>query len=117
MYQFPPFLRPLLGRSLLWRVETQSKAIYLTFDDGPIPETTPKLLELLDNYVVKATFFCIGENVQRYPELFEEIKRRGHQVGNHTFNHLKGFSVDKKKYSLIYMPNSKIFFRRICIES
>ena len=96
--QFPRFLRPLFGQNLIWNIKTSSKIIYLTFDDGPVPQTTPKLLELLDHYGVKATFFCVGENVQRHPELFEAIKQRGHQVGNHTFNHLKGFSTDNKMY-------------------
>lgn len=95
--QFPRFLRPLFG-DVLWKVNTSSKVIYLTFDDGPVPDVTPKLLNLLDNYGWKATFFCVGENVFKYPEIFEEIKRRGHAVGNHSYNHLKGFENDLKTY-------------------
>lgn len=67
-----------------------AKTIYLTFDDGPIPETTPWVLDILDRYGVKATFFMVGDNVRKYPHLYEEIKRRGHGVGNHTMHHLQG---------------------------
>lgn len=69
------------------------KAVYLTFDDGPIPESTPWLIETLDRYGVKATFFMVGDNVRKYPELFELIRSHGHRLGNHTFNHLGGFTV------------------------
>ncbi|GHT17427.1 polysaccharide deacetylase [Bacteroidia bacterium] len=96
--QFPPYLRFIFGKNVLWHKPTAPKAIYLTFDDGPVPEVTPQLLDLLDAENVRATFFCIGENVEKYPELFLEIKRRGHQVGNHTFNHLKAFRTATKNY-------------------
>jgi peptidoglycan/xylan/chitin deacetylase (PgdA/CDA1 family) len=66
----------------------KEKAVYITFDDGPIPEATPWVLDILDQYGVKATFFMVGDNVRKYPELFEEVKRRGHRVGNHTYNHI-----------------------------
>ena len=69
------------------------KAVYLTFDDGPIPESTPWLIDTLDRYGVKATFFMVGDNVRKYPELFELIRSHGHRLGNHTFNHLGGFTV------------------------
>lgn len=69
------------------------KAVYLTFDDGPIPESTPWLIETLNRYGVKATFFMVGDNVRKYPELFELIRSHGHRLGNHTFNHLGGFTV------------------------
>ncbi|MBD5370698.1 MAG: polysaccharide deacetylase family protein [Bacteroides sp.] len=74
------------------------KAVYLTFDDGPIPEVTPLVLDTLDRYGVKATFFMVGENVMRYPALFEEIRRRGHRVGNHTHHHLQGSGVTTRRY-------------------
>lgn len=96
--QFPRILRPLLGKDLTWRVRTSSKVIYLTFDDGPVPEVTPTLLDMLDEYRIKATFFCVGENVERYPELYNDILKRGHRTGNHTYNHLKGFSTKNKDY-------------------
>ena len=77
--QFPRFLRPLFGK-LTWRVKTDSKLIYLTFDDGPVPEVTPQVLDILDEYGWKATFFCVGDNVRKYPEVYQEVLRRGHRV-------------------------------------
>lgn len=81
-----------------WRITKKKKCVFLTFDDGPIPEVTPWVLDLLDKYNIKATFFCVGDNVKRNPELFEEIKRRGHGVGNHTMNHLQGAKVTTRHY-------------------
>ncbi len=74
------------------------RQIYLTFDDGPCPETTPQLLDILDRNGVKATFFCVGDNVRKFPELFAELQRRGHHVGNHTMHHLKGFRTSRQAY-------------------
>ncbi|MDE6000294.1 MAG: polysaccharide deacetylase family protein [Bacteroidaceae bacterium] len=79
--------------SAIWRMNPAEKAVYLTFDDGPIPESTPWLIETLNRYGVKATFFMVGDNVRKYPELFELIRSHGHRLGNHTFNHLGGFTV------------------------
>lgn len=79
-------------------MNTEEKAVYLTFDDGPNPEVTPKVLDILDEFGAKATFFCVGENVFKYPEVFDEVKRRGHAVGNHTFNHVKGFGKTVDDY-------------------
>ncbi|MDH7903685.1 polysaccharide deacetylase family protein [Porphyromonas gingivalis] len=82
-----------------WRIPAkEGKSIYLTFDDGPIPEITPWVLDTLDELGVKATFFCVADNVRRYPDLFAEIQRRGHQVGNHTFHHLQGLKVRTRTY-------------------
>ena len=72
--------------------------VYLTFDDGPIPEVTPWVLDVLDNYKVKATFFMVGQNIERYPHLLADVRMRGHIVGNHTLHHMKGFSVSKADY-------------------
>lgn len=95
----PPLLYRILFPEALWRIKRKkSKAVYLTFDDGPIPEVTPWVLDLLDFYNVKATFFLVGDNVKRHPELLEEIKRRGHNWGNHTMNHLQGFKVTSRRY-------------------
>lgn len=89
--------RPLLGK-FTWRRNSSLKVIYLTFDDGPVPEVTPLVLDLLDKFNLKATFFCVGENVQKYPELYKDVLRRGHRTGNHTFNHLKGINVTTDEY-------------------
>lgn len=94
----PPLFYRVLFPECVWRVHNKNNCVYLTFDDGPIPEVTPWVLDLLDEYNVKATFFCVGDNVKRNPELFEEIKRRGHSVGNHTMNHLQGIKVCSKTY-------------------
>jgi peptidoglycan/xylan/chitin deacetylase (PgdA/CDA1 family) len=74
------------------------KSIYLTFDDGPVPEVTPWVLEVLKKYDVKATFFCVGNNIQKYPYLLETIHEQGHTIGNHTFNHKNGFNTPIQEY-------------------
>ena len=74
----------------LWRMDPTEKSVYLTFDDGPIPEVTPWVLDVLDRYGVKATFFMVGENAAKHPEVFEMLKARGHRIGNHTYNHIGG---------------------------
>jgi len=96
--QFPTVLRPLIGRNYLWRKNSSEKVVYLTFDDGPVPEVTPQVLSVLDDFNIKATFFCVGDNVNKYPELYREILLKGHSVGNHTFHHLNGFKVEHEQY-------------------
>jgi len=86
----------------IWRMDTEERAVYLTFDDGPIPESTPFILETLAKYNVKATFFMVGENVQKNPELYQMIVDAGHQVGNHTHNHLGAF----KHWTTTYIINT-----------
>ena len=83
-------------------MDPQENAVYLTFDDGPIPESTPFLLETLAKYNAKATFFMVGDNVRKYPELYKKIVESGHQVGNHTFNHLGAF----KHWTATYLVNT-----------
>ena len=100
LYQFPTFIQRLY-RGVVWRGDTSHKCVYLTFDDGPKPEVTGPLLDILDRYKVKATFFWVGENVWRYPEMAHEVVRRGHVVGNHTFNHLPGM----KNRRMLYCDN------------
>jgi len=85
-----------------WRMDKNVRAVYLTFDDGPIPEATPFILETLRRYGVKATFFMVGDNVHKHPELYQQIVSEGHQVGNHTFNHLGGF----KHWTTTYIINT-----------
>ncbi len=72
--------------------------VYITFDDGPIPEATPWVLDTLDRFGVKATFFMVGQNVERHPELLDEVRRRGHSVGNHTLHHIQGASATTMRY-------------------
>ena len=74
------------------------KAVYLTFDDGPIPEVTPKVLAILDRYGVKATFFMVGENIDKHPDVFEQVIKAGHEIGNHTYNHVKGWKYSTADY-------------------
>ena len=71
-------------------MDPRERAVYLTFDDGPIPEVTPWVLEVLDRYGIKATFFMVGDNIRKHPAEFEMVKARGHRLGNHTYNHLSG---------------------------
>ena len=88
----PPYLYRALFPGARWRYEdNNSKTIYLTFDDGPIPDVTPWVLDLLREYDIKATFFCVGDNVRKYPDIFKRILADGHQVGNHTHNHIQGW--------------------------
>ena len=78
--------------------ETKPGIVYLTFDDGPIPEATPWVLDTLDRFDAKATFFMVGQNIERYPRLMEEVVRRGHTVANHTLHHIRGFKVSAEDY-------------------
>lgn len=95
----PPLLYRLLFPEAIWRFKKRGrKVVYLTFDDGPIPEVTPWVLDTLDRYRIKATFFMVGENVCRNPGLFEEIKKRGHSWGNHTMHHIQGMKVRSVNY-------------------
>lgn len=86
----------------LWRMDKNERAVYLTFDDGPIPESTPFILKILADFGIKATFFMVGENVHKYPELYQQIVDAGHQVGNHTYNHLGAF----KHWTTTYIINT-----------
>ena len=92
------FLRWLYPRAT-WRMDRHEKAVYLTFDDGPIPEATPFILKVLADYDIKATFFMVGDNVRKYPEIFKQVVDAGHRIGNHTFNHIGGFKHSISFYS------------------
>ena len=96
--QTPKWFRALFP-GVIWRLPQKEKTVYLTFDDGPIPEVTPFVLNLLEKHGIKATFFCVGDNVRKHPEVFEQIVKAGHQVGNHTFNHLQGFKHSTRHYA------------------
>jgi peptidoglycan/xylan/chitin deacetylase (PgdA/CDA1 family) len=123
MFHRVPFFLPWLYPTLVWRIPTGEKKLYLTFDDGPVPGPTDFVLEILNKFSSKATFFCIGDNIRKHPELFQKVVEAGHAIGNHTFNHLKGWSTSSEKYIEnvkacdfeIYNPQFKIlnskFFR------
>lgn len=99
MYSIRPnWLMRKIYSSAVWRIPTKEKKIFLTFDDGPIPEVTPWVLAMLKQFNAKATFFCIGANIEKYPEIFQQIISEGHSVGNHTHNHLNGWEVLTKEY-------------------
>ena len=91
------YLRWLYPRATR-RLERREKPVYLTFDDGPIPEATPFILDVLDRFGIKATFFMVGDNARKYPHLLEEVRRRGHRIGNHTHNHIGGLRWLSRNY-------------------
>lgn len=93
----PGFVKSLFP-NLIWNIATAKKELYLTFDDGPTPEITDWVLDTLSQYNAKGTFFCIGNNIEKYPELFRKICSQGHAIGNHTYNHLKGWKHKTKTY-------------------
>ena len=84
--------------NLVWDIPNSDKKIYLTFDDGPIPEVTEWVLDLLKSEDIKATFFCIGDNIKKHPEVYKRILTEEHQTGNHTFNHLNGWKTETNQY-------------------
>lgn len=95
----PPHLFRLLFPGAIWRLpDEQHPCVYLTFDDGPIPEVTPWVLDTLDKHQVKATFFMVGDNVRKHPEVFQQVVERGHAIGNHTFNHIQGLRYRTKNF-------------------
>ena len=94
----PPWLYRAIFRGGVWRLPRKEKCVYLTFDDGPIPEITPWVLDLLDRYEIKATFFCVGDNVRKHPNIYRMVLERGHGVGNHTFNHIQGVRSRTSRY-------------------
>lgn len=93
-----PYLVRKYYKQLVWQIPTDKKEVFLSFDDGPTPGVTEKVLDLLKEYKGKATFFCVGKNVEENLELFERIKREGHSVGNHTMNHLNGWKNSEEDY-------------------
>jgi peptidoglycan-N-acetylglucosamine deacetylase len=94
----PGLLRKCFSKDLIWDVDTEHKSVFLTFDDGPDPQTTPVILEILDKLKARATFFCLGKNVEQHPSLFDSLKKSGHTTGNHTYSHLNGWKTHTKDY-------------------
>jgi peptidoglycan/xylan/chitin deacetylase (PgdA/CDA1 family) len=97
--------------SRVWQIPTTQKTVYLTFDDGPHPAITPVVLDMLAEYGAKASFFCIGDRVKRFPDIYQRILDEGHAVGNHTYHHLNGWKSSKKDYLANVREASQ------CIES
>ena len=93
----PGFIQGLFP-NFIWRVPTEDKKVFLTFDDGPIPEVTPWVLDQLNQYNAKATFFCVGDNIEKHSDVLDLIIQEGHDLGNHTFNHLSGWATEKLPY-------------------
>ncbi|MEK9619985.1 MAG: polysaccharide deacetylase family protein [Flavobacteriales bacterium] len=93
-----PRIVPLILSRLVWRFSPNKPVVYLTFDDGPNDSTTTDILKILEKEKIKGTFFCIGNNVVKNPEVFQEIIEKGHSVGNHSMSHINGWKVTKNKY-------------------
>lgn len=93
-----PTLVKRMFSNYIWSIPTTSKIIYLTFDDGPTPGITNCTLDILKQYNAKATFFCIGNNIEKHPDIFQNIINSGHAIGNHTHNHIKGWKTKTKDY-------------------
>lgn len=93
----PPFFMKYF-RNVFLSLPINNNTVYLTFDDGPDPEITPKVLAILKTFQAKATFFCVGDNVMKYPEVYQQIINEGHLTGNHTFNHINGWKTTTKAY-------------------
>lgn len=88
----------MLFPNFVWNMATQQKTVYLTFDDGPTPEVTPWVLEILKEHDIKAVFFCIGNNIVKHPDIFNQVVQAGHTIGNHTYNHLNGWATEDDVY-------------------
>ncbi|SEN49304.1 Peptidoglycan/xylan/chitin deacetylase, PgdA/CDA1 family [bacterium A37T11] len=108
----PSFLRWLYPE-LTWHKDRHEKRIYLTFDDGPIPDVTPAVLDILKSRDVKATFFCVGENVRKHPAIYQELKKQGHSIGNHTYNHLNGWKTDDDTYLINIQKSQQLLQVRL----
>lgn len=109
----PPKLFRKLYPGALWRINQEEHAVYLTFDDGPIPEVTPWVLRLLRQYDVKATFFMVGDNIRKHPDVFCQVVSGGHRIGNHTFHHIRGFEHSFKTY-LTNTDRAQVQMRQAC---
>ena len=94
----PNLLMRKIYSSVVWRVHTKEKKVFLTFDDGPNPEVTPFVLSMLKSFNAKATFFCVGANIEKHPEVFQQLMAEGHSIGNHTYHHLNGWKTKTKEY-------------------
>ncbi len=109
---FTPVRTPLVAKKMfqnyIWEMPSEAKTLYLTFDDGPTPEITNWILDVLNQFNAKATFFCIGKNIAKHPDVFKNILNNGHIVGNHTFDHIKGWRTSTKNYVKSITQTQKI---------
>jgi peptidoglycan/xylan/chitin deacetylase (PgdA/CDA1 family) len=103
-----PRLLKWLYPGLIWDAAPGTRCIYLTFDDGPIPIVTPFVLNILKQYQAKATFFCIGDNISKHPNVFAQVKEQGHAIGSHTYNHLKGWATENEEYLLNFLKADEL---------
>jgi len=99
-----------LFSNYVWDIPNSENKVYLTFDDGPTPQITEWTLNLLKEYNAKATFFCIGDNIRKYPEIFQKVIADGHSIGNHTYNHLNGWKTSTSGYT----ENAKLYESEHC---
>jgi peptidoglycan/xylan/chitin deacetylase (PgdA/CDA1 family) len=107
MVSLPTFLRWIYP-SAIWNLPSERKVLYLTFDDGPNPVVTEKILELLEEYDAKATFFCIGKNIEQHPELLKLVKSKGHHIGSHTYSHINGWESNSTDYLTDYQKGREL---------
>lgn len=114
-----PIKTPIVAKKMfpnyIWDISTTNKTIYLTFDDGPTPEITNWTLDTLKRFNAKATFFCIGNNIKKHPDIFENIIKEGHAIGNHSFNHIKGWKTKTQDYLKDISEAQKIIDSKIQI--
>lgn len=118
-HQTPTWLKSMYPQRI-WDFKSKSateKCIYLTFDDGPIPEVTPWVLDTLKKYNAKATFFCIGENVEKHYEIAQQLVHQGHRIGNHTFYHANGWKTSVQEYSKQVFQVEDLFQKLNCSSS
>ncbi len=94
----PPKIASVIFKDVIWQMPKTSQKVYLTFDDGPTPDVTSWVISILEKYNAKATFFCVGNNADKYPEIIKEIIKAGHTIGNHTNNHLNGWKTNNENY-------------------
>jgi peptidoglycan/xylan/chitin deacetylase (PgdA/CDA1 family) len=107
MVRLPSFLRWIYPNAI-WNLPSERKVLYLTFDDGPNPVVTEKILELLEEYDAKATFFCIGKNIEQHPELLKLVKSKGHHIGSHTYSHINGWESNSTDYLTDYQKGREL---------
>ena len=99
-------------RRAIWRIPSERQTLFLTFDDGPTPDVTEYVLEQLNPYQAKATFFVVGRQVENHPDLFSKLMNEGHSVGNHTFDHLSGWNSSLEEYLTDVQKGEEVMIRR-----